>query len=240
MKPQFRPLYKQVKESLLRRISAGEWTPGTFLPSEPALAEEYGVSHGTLRTALNELSAEHRVVRYQGKGTAVATFDVDETLFRYFRIQDASGCRTLPTSKVHLAEPGTAREDEAEAFNIAVGAPVFRVERVRLLGHTPVLNEYISLNCAAIRGVEQLADLHPLPNTLYDLLQTRHNVTIAKASECITAVAANEADVKRLGVRLNDPILAVRRIAIDIEGRPIELRYTRCDTREFHYYAELF
>ncbi|PKN07164.1 MAG: GntR family transcriptional regulator [Deltaproteobacteria bacterium HGW-Deltaproteobacteria-8] len=239
MKPQFRPLYRQVKESLLRRIASGEWTPGTFLPSESALAEEYEVSHGTLRTALNELTAEHRVVRYQGKGTAVATFDADETMFRFFRMQDAAGQRTLPTSKAYLAELGAAREDEAEAFSIPLGAPVFRIERVRLLDHTPVLNEYISLNCVHMPGVEHLASLHTLPNTLYNLFQVKYNITIAKAKESITAVSANESDVKRLGVKFKVPLLAVRRLAYDINENIIELRYTRCVTDVFCYYTEL-
>ena len=59
VKPAFNPLYQQVKESLLRRIAAGEWAPGSFLPSEPVLAEEYGVSHGTLRKALNDLGVRN-------------------------------------------------------------------------------------------------------------------------------------------------------------------------------------
>lgn len=239
MKPQFRPLYRQVKDSLLQRIASGEWTPGTFLPSEPDLAREYGVSHGTLRTALNELTAEHRVVRYQGKGTAVATFDADETMFRFFRMQDASGVRTMPTSKAYLAALGEAREDEAEAFGVPLGAPVFRIERVRILDHTPVLNEYISLNCKHLPGVEQLARLDTLPNTLYNYLQVNLNATIGKATEYITAVSANEADVKRLCVKARQPLLAVKRLARDINGNIIELRYTRCVTTLFHYHTEL-
>ena len=239
MKPQFRPLYRQVKESLLRRIASGEWTPGTFLPSESALADEYGVSHGTLRTALNELTKEHRVVRYQGKGTAVTTFDADETMFRFFRMQDATGQRTLPTSKAYFAEAGEARQDESQAFGIPVGAPVFRIERVRHLNYMPVMNEDISLNCGLMPDIEKLASLHSLPNTLYNLFQTKYNITIATAREFITAVAANESDVRRLDVKFNEPLLAIKRITYDINENVIELRYTRCTTEVFCYYTEL-
>ena len=239
MKPTFRPLYKQVKESLLRRIASGEWTPGTFLPSEPALAKDYGVSHGTLRKALNELTAEHRVVRYQGKGTAVATFEVDETMFRYFRIQDAQGNRTLPTSKTYSSQLGEADEEEAKIFGIPVGSPVFHVDRVRFLNHTPVLNEFITLNSAIIPGITSLAELRILPNTLYNLLQSRFSITIAKATEQITADSARESDVLRLNVDPGTPLLSILRVAYDIEERPVELRHTRCVTNGFHYYTEL-
>ena len=39
----FAPLYEQVKKAILNRIIAGEWGRD-FLPSEIALAKEYGVS----------------------------------------------------------------------------------------------------------------------------------------------------------------------------------------------------
>ena len=39
----FTPLYAQIKSSILSRIAAKEWGPGSFLPSEMALAAEYGL-----------------------------------------------------------------------------------------------------------------------------------------------------------------------------------------------------
>ena len=65
------PLYKQLKRLLEDALNDGTWKPGESLPSEPELAREYGVSRITVRTALNELSKEGRLVRLQGKGTFV-------------------------------------------------------------------------------------------------------------------------------------------------------------------------
>ena len=70
--PDFLPLYRQVKELLLQRVAGGHWKPGDILPSETKLAGEFNVSQGTVRKALEELAAEHLVVRHQGKGTFVA------------------------------------------------------------------------------------------------------------------------------------------------------------------------
>jgi len=238
IKPAFHPLYQQVKESLVRRIAAGEWPPGTFLPSEPTLADEYGVSHGTLRKALNELTAERRVVRYQGKGTAVATFDADEALFRFFRIVSRDERRALPISEVCSSTPGEADAEEAAALGIALHAPVVRIERVRSLDETPLLNERIVLSCARMPGIENIPH-HALPNTLYDFFQKKFNVTIATADESITAVAADALDAERLDVPLGYPLLAIRRVALDIEDNPVELRHTRCVTTNFHYHTRL-
>jgi len=63
----FQPLYKQVYDTLIRRLSEGYWKSGAVLPSEFALADELGVSQGTVRKALNQLVVENILYRQQGK-----------------------------------------------------------------------------------------------------------------------------------------------------------------------------
>jgi GntR family transcriptional regulator, arabinose operon transcriptional repressor len=65
------PLYYQVYASLLQRIQGGEFPPGSFIPAERQLTEDYGVSRITIIKALNELSREHHIKRQQGRGTVV-------------------------------------------------------------------------------------------------------------------------------------------------------------------------
>ena len=65
------PLWYQVYSSLLERIQRGEFKPGSFLPAERQLTEDYGVSRITVIKALNELSREHHIKRQQGRGTVV-------------------------------------------------------------------------------------------------------------------------------------------------------------------------
>jgi len=66
-----RPLYLQVRDLVLERITGGTWKPGAMLPAEVDLARELGISSGTVRKALDALEAEHVVSRRQGKGTFV-------------------------------------------------------------------------------------------------------------------------------------------------------------------------
>src|SRR3546814_4534762 len=61
--PEARPLYAQVRTLLLQRLIEGVWKPGTALPSEMQLAQELGVSQGTVRKALDDLAAENLVIR---------------------------------------------------------------------------------------------------------------------------------------------------------------------------------
>ncbi len=65
------PLYLQIVKELENRIDAELYEDGSRLPSEPELAEEFGVSRGTLREALGILEKEGYLVREHGKGSFV-------------------------------------------------------------------------------------------------------------------------------------------------------------------------
>lgn len=66
-----RPAYNQVAEQLRQRIYSGELPPGTRLPSEAGLIQQYGVSRVTVRGAIKELQTEGLIVTRQGKGSFV-------------------------------------------------------------------------------------------------------------------------------------------------------------------------
>ena len=49
------PLFAQVEKSLSAAITAGRFLPGERIPTEPELADMYGVSRITIRRAIDEL-----------------------------------------------------------------------------------------------------------------------------------------------------------------------------------------
>src|SRR5579859_6852079 len=67
------PLYARLRQALHDRVMSGEWQPGDQIPSIRELGELYGVSRITVVQALNELSHEGLLVRWQGKGVFVGT-----------------------------------------------------------------------------------------------------------------------------------------------------------------------
>jgi len=237
-KPKFLPLYQQVKASLIKRISAGKWPPGTFLPSETALAEKYGVSQGTLRKALIELTNERCLVRYQGKGTAVATFESDQALFRFLRIRRKDGKKVQPVSLAVSARADAATPEESKELRIANGKRVYRMERIRLIDGRAVVNEVITLPLELFPGFDSIGPSN-LPNTLYDLYQKSYGVIVALVEERLDAVAADAADAKRLKVPLGYPLLRILRLAFDLKGTVVELRDSRCVTDSLEYSNEI-
>ena len=65
---------KRVVDELIRRIEGGMMANGFLLPGEHQLAEEFGVSRGTLREALAELKRRNYIATQSGVGSIV-TFD---------------------------------------------------------------------------------------------------------------------------------------------------------------------
>jgi GntR family transcriptional regulator, histidine utilization repressor len=61
--------FRDVKAEILRRITDGPWGPGTLLPGEVALAEEFGCSRTTINRAMREVGELGLVDRRRKSGT---------------------------------------------------------------------------------------------------------------------------------------------------------------------------
>jgi DNA-binding FadR family transcriptional regulator len=77
------PLVVQVAEQFRALIAAGDWPVGSRIPGEHQLAEELGVSRGTVREALRALSVAGLIEPRVGDGTYVrATDEISGALVR--------------------------------------------------------------------------------------------------------------------------------------------------------------
>ena len=82
LKPGPLPRYYQLTEIIRERVRSGEWPPGTPIPSERELCEQYGISRMTARQSLTELVTEGLLYREQGKGTYVGRPKIAQQLLR--------------------------------------------------------------------------------------------------------------------------------------------------------------
>jgi GntR family transcriptional regulator len=232
----YRPLYRQVKELLMKRLGDGSWAPGQLLPSEPEIAAGLGVSPGTVRKALDEMSSESLLVRRQGRGTFVASHDEERILFQFFRMVSDSGERRFPESRTISVSLAKADELAATRLGIAIKDSVVAIERVRSLDGRPCIHEKIVLPRALFPGIERIKDL---PNNLYALYSVKYGVTIARGSESLKAVAAGPRQVELLQSEPGEPILLIDRVALGVDGTPAEWRRSLCRTDQSHYLSDL-
>ena len=228
------PLYMQIKDLLVTRVTEGEWEPGDTIPSEMQLARELNVSQGTVRKAITELVENNVLVRRQGRGTFVAAHDGDRALFHFFHIVNESGTKILPECKTLFCRRKRASRQETSKLNLSSGAQVIYIERIRMLDNLPTIVETITLPTELFSdlGKTRACDL---PNTLYELYETQFGITIHRAEEQLRAVAATDHDASLLDLEAGTPLLEIERTALTLDGTPVELRISHCSTSK-HYY----
>lgn len=257
--PTFAPLYRQIRALLLRGLQSGEWKPGEAIPSETELAARYRVSQGTVRKAIDELAAEHLLVRRQGRGTFVASHREVRTQFRFLRLRPdeaallasgpapaaeggeargGSGPELAMTSRVLECRRLRAPVEVARALGLRAGEAVVLIRRLLETGTQPVVLDEIWLPGARFRGltVERLDAWH---GPLYALFETEFGVRMIGAAERLKAVAADRPHARALHVAEGSPLLLVERVSWTYDEQPVELRRGYCVTEHHHYFNRL-
>ena len=228
------PLYRAVKRALLSAVGAGAFQPGDAFPSEAALAAAFRVSVGTVRKAIDELSAEHIVVRRQGRGTFVASHDAGRLMFQFFHVERSDGLRELPAVAPVAYQRGRAGGEAAEALHLRAGEAVIEIENVLRLQGRPVIHDRIVLPAALFRGLTEKR-LRERPGTMYQFYQAGFGITVLRALERARAVGADRSNARVLGVATGAPLIEVRRTALSFNDQPVEYRASFVDTARHDY-----
>lgn len=228
------PLYRAVKRALLAAVEAGAYGPGDALPSEGDLAGAFGVSIGTVRKAVDELAAEHVVVRRQGRGTYVATHNAGRLMFQFFHVERGDGVREMPSVEPIAFERGRADEDAAQALRLRPGEPVVSIENALRLQGRPVIHDRLVLPASLFRGLTEKR-LRERPGTIYQFYQAEFGITVLRAHERARAVGADRSAARVLALAVGAPVIEVRRTALSFNDRPVEYRVSIVDTSRHDY-----
>jgi GntR family transcriptional regulator len=231
------PLHQQLKAAIEDRILSGEWLPGTQVPSERELCEQYAISRITVRQALTALVMEGRLIRTQGRGTFVASPRIEQQLTQLTGFtQDMQARGKRPSAQVLEAGCIPSLPTVARALKIRAGENVIILKRLRLADGEPVAIEIAYLLESRCRGIlrENLA-----ARSLYDILTKKYNLKPVRAIQQMEAIACPAAEAKLLGTRRGAPVLYIHRTTYDRTGQPIELVESFYRGDRYTFYAEL-
>jgi GntR family transcriptional regulator len=218
----FVPRYYEIEQALRTRIA--ELKPDDPLPSDAMLCDEFGVSRMTARNAVQRLSQEGLVYRVPGRGTFVAEPPVHRQAGNLLSFTEEMRRRGRePSSRVlarEVREPGPA---EASRLQLAPGAQVVALRRLRVADDEPVAIEE-AVFPAVVAPLVLDADLER--RSLHDtLVEGGHVPTMGRAR--LGAEAAGAEDAELLHVPVGSPLLVEKRVIHDQDGRPLEL----CESR---------
>ena len=139
--PEDRPKGEALREVLETLVASLE--AGAELPSERVLAEHFGLARMTVRTEVDGMVSEGLVYRLHGRGTFVAEPRVAQAVLFSSFSEDMRARGMAPGSVVRSREVIEAGPFLARSLEIAAGAPVAEIERVRTADGTPMALERV-------------------------------------------------------------------------------------------------
>jgi GntR family transcriptional regulator, histidine utilization repressor len=143
------PVFLNIKNHILEQIQSGHFKEGDAIPSEQALAKQFGVSRMTVNRAVKELTDEQILTRIQGSGTYVAQHKYQATLVEIRSIAEEVRSRGhRHRSELHKLERTRAGEHMAAAFGVEPGHPLFHSVIVHFENDIPIQVEDRWVNAA--------------------------------------------------------------------------------------------
>lgn len=230
------PAYIRLRDMLATRIAQGEWTSVEPLPSEARLAEEYCLSIGTVRKAVDGLAQEGLLERRQGSGTYVRAPSFDATLFRFFQFREADGSQlSIPSSQLILRSQVNAPKEVTQSLDTD---RVIKIVRLRSLSDEPVLFEVIYIPAETFPRFEELPEavFGPL---LYPLYFEHFGVLVKRATDDLAFDHASQSVSAQLNLQVGDPVAVIRRTAFDIDGKAVEWRIAHGSAKRFRYRSDI-
>jgi GntR family transcriptional regulator len=200
-----RPLYQKAADELLLILEKTE--PGTFLPSEPELARQLGVSRATLREAMRTFEGRGWIVRKQGVGTYVTqpprvlesgleVLESIETIASRIELDVDVGAL-----EIEEREPSAV---ESKMFGEHTGQRVLRISRVILAEDRPVAYLIDVLPVGVLPKSSLERDFN---GSVLDLLLERGDPILSHSKTEITAVAAPPHVARKLRIQRGDVLV---------------------------------
>ena len=223
------PLYERIEKQLRRRLADAD--DGAPFPSEPQLAEEFGVSRMTVRAALAGLERDGMLERVPGRGTFVRKGAAARPVGVLLSFHDQARAEgKTPRSRVLQATVRPATPQEIAALYQDHDSPDPTPER----GPTPTPPSVVAISRVRLFDDLPIALEHAVfPATLSALLTTdletgslhhalrRLGLNPTLGSSLLTARTADD-DALELGVAPITPMLVETRSIVDQHGSPLE------------------
>ncbi len=217
-------LHLKVRENILDLIQSGEYKPDTKLPTEAEFCEKYGVSRTTVRTALQQLTQEGYVYKHQGRGTFVSGNKVKQKLTS--TVENFAEQITMqgknPSIKAINLEVIQADSFLVDVFDVAVGDPINKLERIRYVNGEPLQYEQAYLPWKLTPGLSKDA----CEKSLYSLLDKQFDLKIKKTVEYLEIVLADAVIAETLNISMGDPCFSLETYAYLVDETVVEYSKT--------------
>jgi GntR family transcriptional regulator len=215
------PKYAQVIEELRRRIESGEYPPGSLLPSEHQLSDEFQIARPTVVRALRVLRQDGWIETQQGKGSFVRGRPALAGLESQ-RTGEQALNRDESREPGELIEAGISTPPARVAALLGRAASGQVLARRRLARQDGEASELVTwwVPAALAEGTD-LAGPDPLHGGVRGHLSRRKGIRVDHVVEQVTARHPTSREARLLGVGQSAAMLAMYVAARDASGEPV-------------------
>jgi GntR family phosphonate transport system transcriptional regulator len=230
-------LWRQVADGIERGIANGTYVAGARLPGENEIAEIYRVNRHTVRRALATLAERGLVRAERGSGTYV---EAQRRLAyplrsrtRFSEIVGAGGQE--PRGRLIEASEDMATRELARELGLKTGAPLIRIESVRLADRTPIC---ISTTWLSAETFPDAGSVFAATRSMTKLLTHYGIRDYRRGATRITAAIADATDATHLDLPLGRPVLVVDATDLDLGGKPLVTKRARFAAERVEFLVE--
>lgn len=212
------PVWKRIHDDLSSRIYSGEFTDG--FPGEVQLAEDYGVSRGTVRQALRPLRDAGVIISHRGRAPQVQTKDPwtangpDYTL-----LPPLEGDLSIGTTRTR-EQRTELNKDAAAKLGVESDTALLHLAWTYCPDDGPVS---VGDSWIPLRFAEPIADLDFSTTSLYRELSVVCGISVDGGSETMRAITADAELAAELECEVGAPVLEYSRLSLSGDT-PIEYR----------------
>ena len=216
------PLHVQVASLIKDKISEGCYAPGTLLPSEREMCDEYEVSRTTIREMLRQLEREGLIYKVARGGIFVTEHANDLAVKVSLDGYTSDVKRQGGNPSSHLLDAGLMSEPSPEILKkmrLREENEVFRVVRLRFNNNVPMALHTVYLNA---RYCPNILDYNLSQDSLVNLFTTVYRLKLVRAEKYVYASLADQQELKLLSLSYPSPILRSQRLTYLENGDVIE------------------
>lgn len=225
------PKYVQISELLIRDIQAGRLVDGERLPPEREMAARLGISVGTLRKSLEELTVQGLLERVQGSGNYVRAKPDAHSVYAFFRVELIEG-GGLPTAEL-LSVDRRVKPDGFPRFGASPEG--HRIRRLRRLNNVPAVLEEIWLDGSYADVIDSIA----LRESLYLYYRETLGLWITKAVDRLDLAVVPDWAPPAFGPSAGQPCMRATRVSYGPEGEAAEASWNWINTDVARYVARI-
>lgn len=228
------PLYKYIKEDIVRQIKDGVYKPDQCLPSERDFCLIYGTTRMTVRHALNDLVVEGVVYRLQGKGTFVAGTKLVQPLMQVTGFtEDMLRRGKTPSSKLLYAGVQKANHIIANDLNIGLGQDYILIHRLRLADGVPLAIEETALSYQLCHS---LLDDDVEHGSIYERLR-QLGIRLVTGEQYMEASLAGSEQAELLQIERGAAVMHIERHVCSEQGIPVEATYSTYRGDQYRFFV---